>query len=110
MKYVHAIAAIAALFTGGGHAFAQAAPEPGASAMVSYADLDLKTSGGRATLQSRIRGAVEQVCPEQDLRRLEMRDYYRACRARAEASAKDQLAQVMGQGQLAENAVRITSR
>jgi len=110
MKHVHAIVALAALAIGSGHAFAQVAQDPGASTMVSYADLDLSSSGGRATLQARVHAAVDQVCPEQDARRLEMRGYYEACRAHAEASARDQIAQVMSQGRLAENVVRITAR
>lgn len=40
------------------------------SVEVSYADLDLTSADGKATLDGRIRGAVRQVCGTYDLRYL----------------------------------------
>jgi UrcA family protein len=41
------------------------AGEPAKSIKVSYADLDLSTQAGAATLYSRIRGAARQVCGDE---------------------------------------------
>lgn len=43
---------------------ALAAPAPqGPSVRVRYADLDLASPSGRATLESRVKAAVRQLCP-----------------------------------------------
>ena len=47
---------------------------------VSYADLDLKTSGGQGELMARIHRAAEAVCgPEPDSRDLKRLPPYRQC-------------------------------
>ncbi len=58
------------------------------TAVVNYADLDLDSDDGRATLQGRLRGAVRKVCGSYDSRSLaEMRDHG-ICMDEANASAQ----------------------
>lgn len=59
--------------------------------VVPYADLDLATPAGSATLEARINAAAEDVCEKPFIRDLNaMRDYM-ACKASARASALEQV-------------------
>ena len=66
---------------------AQAAEPAGASLRVKYADLDLETDAGVATLYSRLAGAALRVCDDGGSRGLRHEQAVRACRASALARA-----------------------
>jgi UrcA family protein len=53
------------------------AGEPSRSIKVSYADLDLSTAAGAATLYSRIRSAARQVCGPEGVIYYDMRGWKR---------------------------------
>jgi UrcA family protein len=109
MTRIIAITAAALLSMGAAsHASAQP-PQDGPSVSVGYSDLDLSTVSGRAALQGRINGAVDRVCPRFDIRRLELRQYERACRSAALASAERQLAAVYGHAQMAQASIKVSS-
>jgi UrcA family protein len=108
MKTIIAIAAATLALTAG-HALAQTAAD-GASTLVSYRDLDLSTQAGRSALEGRVNAAVDQVCPSQDERRLEVRQYEQVCRSTALAGAHQQLAAVYSRRELAQAAIQVSSR
>jgi UrcA family protein len=58
------------------------------TAIVDYADLDLNSEDGQATLQGRLKGAVRKVCGSYDSKNLvDVRDYS-VCIDQANASAQ----------------------
>lgn len=63
-----------------------------ASVVVSFADLDLTKPAGVATLQSRIRTAVNQVCSKVEPRILRGQIAWEQCKADSLADAMEQLA------------------
>jgi UrcA family protein len=63
-----------------------------ASVTVSFADLDLTKPAGVATLQSRIRTAVKQVCSKVEPRLLRGQIAWEQCKADSLADAMEQLA------------------
>ena len=58
---------------------------------VPYADLDLATPAGTATLDDRIDAAVNQVCARPDIRNLKAMTAWEECKASAKLDALDQL-------------------
>tara|TARA_R110002124_G_scaffold81870_1_gene215391 strand:+ start:223 stop:720 length:498 start_codon:yes stop_codon:yes gene_type:complete len=82
-----AAAAIAVTATGfSASAIAQNRAER--TAVVSYADLDLNSEDGQATLQGRLKGAVRKVCGGYDSKSLIDAQDYAVCMDQANASAK----------------------
>ncbi|MEH6789867.1 UrcA family protein [Parasphingorhabdus sp.] len=74
-KALCAAAAIAVTATGFS-ASAHAQSRVVRTALVDYADLDLTSEDGQATLQGRLKGAVRKVCGSYDSRSLpDMRDH-----------------------------------
>jgi len=62
------------------------------SVAVPYADLDLTSEAGQATLDARIDAAVKEVCARPDtIRDLKAMNAWAACRKSAAASATEQL-------------------
>lgn len=110
MKAITAIAlaaTVTALVTGFA-AQAMAQDEGPYRAAVSYADLDLASPAGRATLERRVERAVDRVCPARPLpSELDKRATYNTCRKAALTGARQQLAQLYGGRQLAQSAVRV---
>jgi len=81
------------------------------TAKVSYGDLDLSRSGGRAMLQSRIALAVRKVCPEvPHPLRLDDQIFYSECRKAAWDSAAMQVAAVSSGPRLADAAITISGK
>jgi UrcA family protein len=60
---------------------------------ISYADLNLSNAAGRATLDSRIKGAARFVCGAATAATVAEHNHIRDCRANAVASANAQLEQ-----------------
>ena len=58
------------------------------SVEVSYADLDLNSEDGQATLQGRLKGAVRKVCGSYDSKNLVDLQDHGACIQEAKASAQ----------------------
>lgn len=86
-KSLCAAAAIAVAATG----FAASANAQGRiarTATVEYADLDLTSEDGQATLQGRLRGAVREVCGSVDSKNLTDVLDHGACMAEAKSSAQ----------------------
>jgi UrcA family protein len=63
--------------------------------MVSYADLNLSSAAGRATLDSRIAGAARMVCGPTKAPSLAEHKFNRDCRDGAIAGANAKLEQVL---------------
>jgi UrcA family protein len=94
-------------------AFAAPAAD-GMSATVRFADLDLATDAGAATLHARIRYAARAVCGgDADQRDLTAMRFQQACRQVAMASAEPQaqlaLAAARNGRQMAANDVKVMS-
>jgi UrcA family protein len=107
MKTLAAITATVLVALSAGHAVAQT--ESPARIAVSYADLDLSKTNGRAVLERRVQMAVDRVCPERPLpTELAKQHTYRACRQAAWTGAKQQLASIYGGRQLAAAEVRVS--
>lgn len=71
---------------------AQAAEVETVTVAVSYADLDLTTEAGQATLDARIGAAVKEVCAKPDVtRNLKAMTAWADCRKSAAASAFEQV-------------------
>ncbi|BBC71141.1 conserved hypothetical protein [Altererythrobacter sp. B11] len=82
------ITAFAALTVAGAIASPAAAADATApSVTVSTADLDLSSSAGRETLESRIDAAVNNVCRRPDVRDLRANMAWEECKAEARSSA-----------------------
>ena len=58
------------------------------SVEISYADLDLTSADGQATLDGRIKGAVREVCGSYNIKDLRDMADYRGCVQEARYSAK----------------------
>ena len=58
------------------------------TAVVSYADLDLNSEDGQATLQGRLKGAVRKVCGSYDPKNLVDTQDHGSCLKEANASAQ----------------------
>jgi UrcA family protein len=67
--------------------FAQPATAEQVVVKVAYADLDLASPSGVATLQARIAGAVKTACAKPDLRDLKSMQVWSVCVADAKAKA-----------------------
>ena len=88
MKKV-AVAALAVLLLAG---TAQAAEPEAVSVVVSYDDLNLETSAGKAALDARIDAAVDDVCAKPStMRDLKAMSAWSECRKSAAASAVEQV-------------------
>lgn len=74
-----------------------------ATTTVSYADLNLASQGGVATLYKRLGRAADRVCGEDDARNLRAHAAFRECRA---ASLERAVQQVGHPGVLALHATR----
>lgn len=86
-KALCAAAAIAVTATGFS-ASANAQSRTVRTAVVDYADLDLNSEDGQATLQGRLKGAVRKVCGSYDSKNLvDVRDHG-VCMDQANASAQ----------------------
>ncbi len=86
-KGLFAAAAIAVTATGFS-ASASAQNRTTRTVEVSYADLDLTSADGQATLDGRIKGAVRQVCGGYDTRSLRDMVDHKGCVEEAKFSAK----------------------
>jgi UrcA family protein len=75
-------------------AMARSSADGLAQTTVSYADLNLSSAAGRATLHSRIKGAVRFVCGSRGPTLAELENN-RECQDNAIASANTQLEQVL---------------
>jgi len=82
-----AAAAIAVTVTGFS-ASAQAQSRTVRTAIVDYADLDLNSEDGQATLKGRLKGAVRKVCGSYDPKNLVDMQDHGTCMAEASASAQ----------------------
>lgn len=83
------------LIAAGFAAIAMAQPATASSTAVSYADLDLSSAQGRATLDARVRHAARQVCEiGTDHVSLAERNAARACFNTALSSAHQQYASI----------------
>lgn len=80
MKSIKFLLAVAALSVSG---LAAAGPRDANSVVVRYADLDLDTQAGIASLHRRIVNAAESVCSPLETRILGLREAYDACVANA---------------------------
>lgn len=80
-----ALAAVAAI------GFAGGAMAEEISVTVPYADLNLTTEAGAATLDARIEAAVKSVCAQPFIRDLRSMQDYDACKSAARAKALDQV-------------------
>ncbi|WP_374573504.1 UrcA family protein [Phenylobacterium sp.] len=109
MKTVIAIASTLALAAA---AQAAQAADPSAApkaATVAYADLDLASASGRATLERRIEHAVRQVCPAQPMpMEIAKQGEYRACRDVAWNGARRQLASLYAGPRYAELSLQVS--
>ena len=87
------VTVLAALATVGAIATPAAAAEDSetTSVTVTYADLDLSSDHGAATLEQRLDGAVKQVCVRPDMRNLKSMTAWEECKASAKLGALDQL-------------------
>jgi len=63
------------------------------SVTVPYADLDLTTDAGAATLHGRIDAAVKEVCERPSIRELKAIADWQKCRSDAAQSAADKIAE-----------------
>jgi UrcA family protein len=72
---------------------AAASPSKPATHIVRYADLDLTSDAGRATLDRRINQAVRMVCGRSQLGTLQEKLGIERCSATARAYAKAQIAE-----------------
>ena len=86
-KALCAAAAIAVTATGFS-ASAHAQTRTVRPAVVDYADLDLNSHDGQATLQGRLKGAVRKVCGSYDPKNLVDVQDYGVCMTEANASAQ----------------------
>lgn len=80
-----ALAALAAI----GYAGGALAEET--TVFVPYADLDLSSTAGHATLERRIDAAVASVCGEADIRSVRSSNAVAQCKADARAKALEQV-------------------
>lgn len=60
--------------------------------LVPYADLDLSSAAGHATLERRIEAAVTAVCGEADIRNIRSSNAVAQCKVDTRAKAMEQLA------------------
>ncbi|WP_454886883.1 UrcA family protein [Sphingomonas oryzagri] len=93
---------------------ALAAAADGMSATVRFADLDLATDAGVATLHARVARAARSVCGgDVDQRDLSLMNSVAACRQVAMASAEPQvqlaMASARGDRQLAANDIKVAA-
>jgi UrcA family protein len=109
MKTLTAIASAAVLALVAGAAAAQE-PVEIRSAVVSYADLDLRSEGGRKALDRRVKQAVDRVCPKRPhITQLQMNKAYVACKDHAWDGARQQLAAIYGGKVLAEASIQVSN-
>jgi UrcA family protein len=107
MKHFIAITSLAlALIAFGTAVHAQDTDDP-PSVRVSYADLDLSSQSGRATLNSRVSRAVDMVCGERpSLSDLWQTAVYDHCRSTARSGANRQLSELYRRVDLADQTLR----
>lgn len=75
---------------------------------VSYADLDLSHSTGRAILEKRVEHAVDTVCAGRPMpAELSQQHQYRVCRDQAWSSARQQLARAYTGEKLAQVSIQV---
>jgi UrcA family protein len=86
------------------------AQETTTSVAVSYADLNIASSEGKAALARRINRAIDDVCGEVDTHELAMTNKVLACRSKAQGSVDVQLAQIDRGGPQLALALLIPSR
>ncbi len=82
------------------------------TATVDYADLDLNSDDGQATLQGRLRGAVRKVCGSYDPKNLVDTQDHGSCMEEANASAQRASVTIMAaakSGKLVETAMVISN-
>ena len=110
MKTFIAMTAAALIATTAGQAFAQPSHDTDAPRVaVSYGDLNLNSTAGRATMQQRIEAAVTQVCPERPaMLDLSRQSVVRKCRETARGSAERQLASIYSGRNMADATVRVS--
>lgn len=104
-----AFAVILAASLGAGAAAAQT-PAEARSVAVGYLDLDLASTSGRATLERRVRNAVNQVCGKRPSPKEMVRgEIHRTCVFETQEEARQQMAKLFGSGAVAENTIRVGS-
>ena len=81
------------------------------TAVVSYADLDLSSPSGLATLHGRINSAASRLCHEGGRKDLPMQSYEARCFKTAIASAKSQVDRVIGEKAFASSGtIKVAAR
>ena len=106
MNHIISAAAAALLVIAAGVANGQDSDHP--SSKVSYADLNLSSVRGRATLDARISRAVNIVCGQRPAPvELERKAAYDRCRTAAQADAFQHLAEVTRGEQFTQAAVSV---
>lgn len=90
---------------------AMAEPDAATKIAVSYADLNLSSPQGRATLEHRIDLAVGRACPDRPFpSELQKQRANRECRKTAASGAHAQLAAIYGGRHLAQATLLVTGR
>jgi|TARA_R110002049_G_scaffold31913_3_gene107144 UrcA family protein len=82
------------------------------TAAVEYADLDLNSEDGQATLQGRLKGAVRKVCGAYDSKNLADMQDHRICMSEANSSAQRASVTIMAaarSGKPSETAMMISN-
>ena len=91
---------------GAGSAGAATLPSDAPSVVVRYADLDITTQQGANALYRRIAAAAQRVCPDADIRDLDLSSQIRACQKQAIARAVQAISSPLLAALSAENAKR----
>jgi UrcA family protein len=107
MKTITAMIAAVGIALAAGQATGQPIETKDNTLAVSFADLDLSTAGGRATLERRVRVAVNTVCPMPELVELLRKRLAKVCRADTMQRAQQQVAQIYSHRQLAAVSVQV---
>lgn len=110
MKLPSAIMAIGVLFAAAQPALAQTARKAPdiPTVKVAYADLDIHSQQGRATLQKRVDGALRIVCPRPHLpASVREMTSYRECVSAARQGAQTQLAELFANRRLALSEISV---
>lgn len=110
MKLASAIMAFGVLFSAAQPSVAQTVSQPSTvrTVKVAYADLDIHSQQGRATLQKRVNGALRTVCPRPHLpASVREMTSYRECATAAKQGAETQLAELFANRRLALNEISI---
>ena len=87
-------------------AFATPASAESQSVSVTYADLDLSSPAGMATLESRIEAAAKKICGRTEVRNVHDGADQQRCIRQTQTSVSVEIARVTGRQELALNTRR----